>query len=92
MAPASEHPLCCGALLCSLPYTSQQAALLQPACLGFRPSEMFACHVARYCTAEPEPVSEEVAALMAEQGVDLETSGLKYLSNDARVSAGPATK
>jgi hypothetical protein len=31
------------------------------------------------------PVSEEVAAKMAELGYDLETSGLKYLSNDARV-------
>lgn len=30
-------------------------------------------------------VSEEVAALMAEQGIsDLEKSGLMYLSNDAR--------
>ena len=31
------------------------------------------------------PPSPEVAAQMAELGYDLETSGLKYLSNDARV-------
>ena len=35
--------------------------------------------------ATPEPVSDEVKALMEEQGVDFETSGLKYLTNDARV-------
>ena len=38
-----------------------------------------------YVPATPEPVSGEVKALMEEQGVDFETSGLKYLTNDARV-------
>ena len=36
--------------------------------------------------AEVPPLSEEVAALLAEQGLDFERSGLKYLSNEARVS------
>ena len=39
-----------------------------------------------YVPASPEPLSDEVKALMDEQGVDFETSGLKYLTNDARVS------
>lgn len=39
----------------------------------------------RLALADPPPVSEEVQALMTEQGIaDLETSGLLYLSNDAR--------
>jgi hypothetical protein len=41
-------------------------------------------------TAQPEPVSEEVAALLAEQGLDLEASGLTYLSNEARVRPAAA--
>ena len=36
--------------------------------------------------ASPEPLSDEVKALMDEQGVDFEASGLKYLTNDARVN------
>ena len=36
-------------------------------------------------TAQPEPPTEEVAALMAEAGLDMEKSGLQYLSNEARV-------
>ena len=32
-----------------------------------------------------EPLSPEVAALMEEQSIDFEKSGLKFLSNDARV-------
>ncbi len=39
-----------------------------------------------YVPAQPEPLSDEVKAVMEEQGVDFETSGLKYLTNDARVS------
>ena len=35
--------------------------------------------------AEPEPVSEEVQAIINEQGLDYEASGLKFLTNDARV-------
>ena len=35
--------------------------------------------------ASPEPLSDEVKALLEEQGLDFETSGLKYLTNDARV-------
>ena len=42
-----------------------------------------------YVPATPEPVSDEVKALMEEQGVDFETSGLKYLTNEARV--GPCS-
>ena len=38
-----------------------------------------------YVPAQPEPLSDEVKAVMEEQGVDFETSGLKYLTNDARV-------
>jgi hypothetical protein len=34
---------------------------------------------------QPEPVSVEVQALIDEQGIDFEISGLKFLSNDARV-------
>ena len=40
-----------------------------------------------YVPATPEPVSDEVKALMEEQGVDFETSGLKYLTNEARVGS-----
>ena len=36
--------------------------------------------------AEPEPVSPEVQAIIDEQGLDYETSGLQYLTNEARVS------
>lgn len=36
--------------------------------------------------AEPEPVSPEVQAIINEQGLDYETSGLQYLTNEARVS------
>lgn len=36
--------------------------------------------------AEPEPVSPEIQAIIDEQGLDYETSGLKYLTNEARVS------
>lgn len=36
--------------------------------------------------AEPEPVSPEVQAIIDEQGLDYEASGLKYLTNEARVS------
>ena len=36
--------------------------------------------------AEPEPVSPEIQAMIDEQGLDYETSGLKYLTNEARVS------
>ena len=36
-------------------------------------------------TREPEPMSAEVAAIVQEQGLDWETSGLKYLTNEARV-------
>lgn len=39
--------------------------------------------------AEVPPLSEEVAAKLAELGIDFERSGLKYLSNDARVSREP---
>ena len=39
----------------------------------------------RYVPSEPEPLSEEVKALLEEKQVDYEASGLKYLSNDARV-------
>lgn len=46
----------------------------------------------RYMTAQPEPVSEEVAALLAEQGLDLEASGLTYLSNEARVRLTAASE
>lgn len=35
---------------------------------------------------EPKPVSPEVQAIIDEQGLDYETSGLKYLTNEARVS------
>lgn len=35
--------------------------------------------------AEPEPVSEAVQAIIDEQGLNYESSGLKYLTNDARV-------
>lgn len=39
---------------------------------------------------EPPAVSEEVQALMDEAGItDLQTSGLLYLSNDARVRPVP---
>lgn len=37
--------------------------------------------------AEPESVSPEVQATIDEQGLDYETSGLKYLTNEARVSS-----
>lgn len=36
--------------------------------------------------AQPEPVSEAVQALIDEQGLDYEASGLKFLTNEARVS------
>ena len=35
--------------------------------------------------AEPEPVSPEVQAIVDEQGLDYEASGLQYLTNEARV-------
>jgi hypothetical protein len=38
-----------------------------------------------YVPAEPEPLSDEVKALLKEQEIDFETSGLKYLPNEARV-------
>lgn len=38
-----------------------------------------------YVPAEPEPLSDEVKAILNEQNVDFETSGLKYLPNEARV-------
>ncbi|PRW21087.1 ferredoxin--nitrite reductase [Chlorella sorokiniana] len=37
--------------------------------------------------AEVPPLSEEVAAKLAELGIDFDRSGLKYLSNDARMRA-----
>ena len=40
--------------------------------------------------AEPKPVSPEVQAILDEQGLDYETSGLKYLTNEARVSTNSA--
>jgi hypothetical protein len=36
---------------------------------------------------EVPPLSDDVKAKIAEQGLDFERSGLKYLSNDARVGA-----
>ncbi|KAL3141562.1 hypothetical protein ABBQ32_004808 [Trebouxia sp. C0010 RCD-2024] len=36
---------------------------------------------------EPKPVSPEVQAIIDEQGLDYETSGLKYLTNEARMRA-----
>lgn len=36
--------------------------------------------------AEPKSVSPEVQAIIDEQGLDYESSGLKYLTNEARVS------
>lgn len=36
-------------------------------------------------TTEPEPLSPEVQAIIEEQGIDFENSGLKYLSNSGRV-------
>jgi len=35
--------------------------------------------------AQPEPVSEAVQAMLDEQGLDYEASGLKFLTNEARV-------
>lgn len=35
--------------------------------------------------AQPEPVSEAVQALLDDQGLDYEASGLKFLTNEARV-------
>jgi hypothetical protein len=43
-----------------------------------------------WAMAEPPPLSDEVKALIEEQGIDFETSGLKYLSNDARVRLSTA--
>lgn len=40
--------------------------------------------------AEVPPLSDEVAAKLAELGIDFERSGLKYLPNEARVGAGSA--
>ncbi len=40
-----------------------------------------------YMTATPPPLSDEVQAILAEQGIDFETSGLKFLTNEARVRA-----
>jgi ferredoxin-nitrite reductase len=37
--------------------------------------------------AAPPPLSDEVAALVAEAGIDLDRSGLTYLSNEARARA-----
>ncbi|PSC71680.1 ferredoxin-nitrite reductase [Micractinium conductrix] len=37
--------------------------------------------------AEVPPLSDEVAAILAEQGIDFERSGLKYLPNEARLRA-----
>ncbi len=34
---------------------------------------------------KPEPPSPEVQAILEEQGLDLEISGLKYLNNEGRV-------
>ena len=34
---------------------------------------------------EPEAPSPEVQAILEEQGLDLEISGLKYLNNEGRV-------
>lgn len=34
---------------------------------------------------DPEPLSAEVQAIVDAQGIDLESSGLKYLSNEGRV-------
>ena len=36
------------------------------------------------------PVSDEVKAALEEAGLEYETSGLRYLSNEARVSPGMA--
>ena len=41
--------------------------------------------------AEPEAVSPEVQALIDEQGLDLEASGLKFLTNEARVRTAADT-
>ena len=35
--------------------------------------------------AQPEPVREAVQAMLYEQGLDYEASGLKFLTNEARV-------
>jgi hypothetical protein len=40
--------------------------------------------------AEVPPLSDEVAAKLAELGIDFERSGLKYLPNEARVGADDA--
>ncbi|DBA73603.1 TPA: hypothetical protein ACH3X1_011245 [Trebouxia sp. C0004] len=37
--------------------------------------------------AQPEPVSEAVQAMLDEQGLDYEASGLKFLTNEARERA-----
>ena len=42
--------------------------------------------------SEPEPVSPEVQAIIDEQGLDYKASGLKYLTNDARVSSLPCPR
>lgn len=34
---------------------------------------------------EPKPLSPEIQAIIDEQGLDYETSGLKYLTDEARV-------
>ncbi|CAK0785196.1 hypothetical protein CVIRNUC_008402 [Coccomyxa viridis] len=46
----------------------------------------------KYVPSEPEPLSEEVKALLEEKQVDFEASGLKYLSNDARLRSLTAPK
>lgn len=40
-------------------------------------------HVSHF--ADPEPPSEDVAQKMQEEGYDLSRSGLRFLSNEARV-------
>ena len=75
-APAAQRPL--------HPATHAGQHRLRPTRLHVASVERPA--VALSQEANVQPVSEEVAAKMAELGLDLETSGLKYLSNDARVS------
>ncbi len=45
--------------------------------------EVLSC---RWPAAEVPPLSDEVKAILEERSIDFETSGLKFLTNEARVS------
>ncbi|BDA47083.1 Ferredoxin-nitrite reductase, chloroplastic [Coccomyxa sp. Obi] len=46
----------------------------------------------KWPAAEVPPLSDEVKAILEEKGIDFETSGLKYLTNEARLRSLAAAK